>query len=79
MFSFAAAARRGLGQLAARWQNLGYEARASHNIPGRFTVLARARQAKRPGIVFARAAASGEIDPLIDVDSRLLVGLPVTT
>ncbi|MBN1580757.1 MAG: hypothetical protein JXA89_08640 [Anaerolineae bacterium] len=79
MFAFAAAARRGLGQLAFRWQNLGYEVRASHAAPGWFTVLARARQAQCPGIVFARAAASGEIDPLIDVDSRLLVGLPVAT
>ena len=43
-----------------------------------FTVLARARRAKRPGIVFARAAATGETDPLADVDSRLLVGLPIT-
>jgi len=40
-------------------------------------VLARARQAQHPGIVFARAAAIGEVDPLTDVDSRLLVGLPV--
>ena len=29
------------------------------------------------GIVFARAAATGEVDPLTDVDSRLFVGLPV--
>lgn len=39
-------------------------------------VLARARQWQRPGIVFARAAASGEIDPLTDPDTRLFVGLP---
>jgi hypothetical protein len=42
-------------------------------------VLARARRSKHPGIVFARAAATGEVDPLVDVDSRLFVGLPVTT
>ena len=30
-----------------------------------------------PGLVFARAAANGEIDPLTDVDSRLFVGLPI--
>lgn len=38
--------------------------------------LARARRAARPGIVFARAAASGEVDPLEEAESRLLVGLP---
>jgi hypothetical protein len=45
-----------------------------------WTVLARARSSKHPGIVFARAAASGEIDPLDDLESRLMVGvsLPVT-
>ena len=51
---------------------------STHSSPTTFTVLARARRAKHPGIVFARAAAVGEVDPLVDVDSRLLVGLPVT-
>ena len=41
----------------------------------KFGVLARARRAQYPGIVFARAAAIGERDPLTDVDSRLFVGL----
>lgn len=40
-----------------------------------FGVLARARRARRPGVVFARAAAAGEVDPLADPVSRLLVGL----
>ncbi|MEE8399284.1 MAG: hypothetical protein V3S89_09785 [Desulfobacterales bacterium] len=40
-----------------------------------FLVLARAMCAENPGIVFANAAAAGEIDPLQDVDSRLFVGL----
>ncbi len=31
--------------------------------------------ARYPGAVFARAAASGEHDPLTDIDSRLFVGL----
>jgi len=39
-----------------------------------WSVLARARRLKYPGIVFARAAASGEVDPLEDIDSRLRVG-----
>jgi hypothetical protein len=70
-------ARQGLAQISVRWERLSQEAR-ERNGSGTFTVLARARRAKRPGIVFARAAASGEVDPLVDVDSRLLVGLPVT-
>ena len=45
--------------------------------PKGFGVLARAMRAKHPGVVFARAAATGEADPLADVDSRLFVGLPV--
>lgn len=47
--------------------------------PAGFTVLVRAMRAKHPGVVFARAAATGEVDPLTDVDSRLFVGLPVST
>ena len=43
--------------------------------PKGFNVLARAMCAENPGIVFAIAAANGEIDPLQDVDSRLFVGL----
>ena len=39
--------------------------------PGGWNVLARARRARNPGIIFARAAASGEVDPLADDDSRL--------
>lgn len=42
--------------------------------PSGWNVLARARRAKHPGIVFARAAASGEVDPLENPDSRLRVG-----
>jgi hypothetical protein len=42
--------------------------------PGGWNVLSRARRAKYPGIVFARAAASGEVDPLEDLDSQLRVG-----
>jgi hypothetical protein len=44
--------------------------------PEPFTVLARARRSAHPGVVFARAAATGESDPLVDVVSRLMVGLP---
>ena len=40
-------------------------------------VLARARRARRPGIVFARAAATGETDPLQEPFGRFFVGLPI--
>jgi hypothetical protein len=76
MYACVAGARRGLAKYAARWEQLGQEVRNRH-LPRGFNVLVRARRSKRPGIVFARAAATGEIDPLVDVDSRLMVGLPV--
>ena len=42
-----------------------------------FNVLARARRARRPGLIFPRAIGLGELEPLQDVDSRLFVGLGV--
>ena len=33
-------------------------------------------QCKPTGIVFARAAATGTVEPLTDIDSRMFVGLP---
>ncbi|MBI4530291.1 MAG: hypothetical protein HY709_02115, partial [Candidatus Latescibacteria bacterium] len=68
-------AHRGLVRVHKEMEELGYSLRTTH-LPKRFNVLARAMQAQRPGLVFARAAAIGEIDPLIDIDSRLFVGLP---
>jgi hypothetical protein len=76
LYVHAIGARQGLARYSTRWEELSQEAR-ERNGSGTFTVLARACRAKHPGIVFARAAASGEIDPLVDVDSRLLVGLPL--
>jgi DNA-directed RNA polymerase beta' subunit len=67
--------REGLAQVAQQWEQLGHKAHGSTD-PVNFNVLARARRAQYPGIVFARAAAIGERDPLTDVDSRLFVGLP---
>jgi hypothetical protein len=74
LYAQAAGARQGLAELAWRWEGLGREMRAQDQ-PERFTLLARARRAQRPGIVFARAAAHGEVDPLEESESRLLVGL----
>jgi hypothetical protein len=66
-FAAVAGARRAFAEILLK----GEIASAS---PSGWNVLARARRAKHPGIVFARAASSGEIDPLEDVDSRLRVG-----
>jgi hypothetical protein len=74
LYAKAAGARQGLAELARRWEGLGREMR-QRDQPEEFTLLARARRASRPGIVFARAAANGEVDPLQDSQSRLLVGL----
>jgi hypothetical protein len=77
LYACSVGARKGL---RAYWEQAEQSAQGAGNRreSNRFTVLARARQAQHPGIVFARAAAIGEIDPLTDVDSRLLVGLPAT-
>jgi hypothetical protein len=77
MYACVADARRGLANYATRWEQLAHDIQ-KRSAPQGFSVLARARRSKHPGIVFARAAASGEIDPLTDVNSRLLVGLPAT-
>jgi hypothetical protein len=69
-------ARRGLERVYREMTALA-EAIARAGDPRGFHVLARAMRARHPGAVFARAAASGESDPLTDPDSRLFVGLPV--
>ena len=76
MYASVVGARKGLAQLLTKMEQMDRNAR-DRTETSPFTVLARARRAKRPGIVFARAAASGEVDPLLDVDSRLMVGLSV--
>jgi len=67
-------AHEALWQDIGEWQELAHALRTAH-APQGFTVLARAMRAQRPGVVFARAAAVGEVDPLVDIDSRLFVGL----
>jgi len=75
LVAYTAAARKGLARMWQRWQEIGHEIESRPSALS--TVLARARRSQRPGIVFARAAANGEVDPLTDVESRLWVGLPV--
>jgi hypothetical protein len=76
MFAWAAGTRKWLLQLVNEMETMAQTAR-ERNAPSAFSVLARARRARHPGIVFARAAAAGEVDPLTDVESRMLVGLLV--
>jgi len=70
-----AGAREGLARFSQQWDQISQVTPAGSD-PTRFSVLARARRAQYPGVIFARAAAIGERDPLTDVDSRLFVGLP---
>ena len=76
MFVCVVGAREGFQRTAIECMQAGYGVRG-YSQPRGFTVLNRAMRAKHPGIVFARAAAIGEADPLADTDSRLFVGLPV--
>ena len=69
-------AREGLAQIIWQWEEMGRTFRA-RNIALSFHPLARALRSATPGVVFARAATLGEVDPLVDVEARLLVGLPV--
>jgi len=77
LFATVPGAREGLAKVASDAYQMGaYGIREPRGTRG-FTVLARAMRAEHPGLVFAHAAATGEIDPLTDPDSRLFVGLPV--
>lgn len=76
LFATVPGAREGLARTAFDATKMGYGARDSGGPKG-FTVIARAMRAEHPGLVFAHAAAAGEVDPLTDQDSRLFVGLPV--
>lgn len=76
LFACVAGARQGFAEVTREWERLGASFR-ERNVSRSFNVLTRALRARHPGLVFASAAAAGEVDPLADVESRLLVGLPV--
>lgn len=76
MFTCVVGARQGFAELHVQSDQMIQE-RRKRSEPAGLNVLGRARRSRYPGIVFARAAASGEVDPLEDLDSRLLVGLDV--
>ena len=63
----------GLAAMNQGWS----EAREAAQQPARadYHVLGRAARAAQPGVVFARAAMRGEVEPLTSLFSRLFVGL----
>jgi len=75
-FTYVVGAREGLARVSTSlgWEGYGLQ---RPEAPKGFSVLVRAMRARHPGVIFASAAATGESDPLNDVDSRLFVGLPV--
>ena len=76
IFAAACDGRERIASLLREMQGVSETFNATH-APEGYHVLARAMRAQHPGIVFTRAAATEEADPLNDVDSRLFVGLPV--
>jgi hypothetical protein len=74
MYACVVGARQGFAQLHVENEKMIQEIKKQAE-PAGLSVLARARRARHPGIVFARAAASGEVDRLADLDSRLVVGV----
>ncbi len=74
LFALAEATRFGIAEIHREIVDLERQVAAGErgNPAG---VLARARAARHPGIVFARAAESGEVDRLVDQASRAFVGL----
>jgi hypothetical protein len=78
MFAVVVDSREGQARAILEWEQIRQGARSGQGPQG-FHVLARAMRAEHPGIVFARAAAAGESDPLLNPDSRLFVGLLAST
>jgi uncharacterized protein (DUF3084 family) len=74
MYACVVGARLGLAQIHVQSEQMTQEAQ-KRSEPTGLSVLARARRARHPGIVFARAAANGEIDRLEDPESRWMLGL----
>lgn len=67
-------ARTGMARIWQQWEALEHASDDGHSLRD-FGVLARARRSNFPGVVFAQAAASHEVDPLTDEESRLFVGV----
>ncbi len=67
--------RAALAEVAWELAERTYEAKRAA-LPTSYGVRSRAARSRRPGVVFAQAASSGESDPLRDPWTRLFVGLP---
>jgi hypothetical protein len=63
-----------MNEMLTEWERLGSGMRERARSLG-YGALARAMRSPLPGVVFALAAAAGEVDTLVDVGSRLFVGL----
>ena len=63
----------GLAATNQRWTEA--QEAALQPVRADYHVLGRAARASQPGVVFARAAARGEVEPLTSLFSRLFVGL----
>lgn len=74
LYALAVPGREAFAHVLQEWNEAGREIR-ERGVTKSFSVLGRAMRAEHPGLVFAHAAATGEIDPLTDLDSRLFVGL----
>jgi hypothetical protein len=75
LYALAVISREQIAKYAFEWEQFGGRLQERKLVKG-YNVLARAMRAENPGVVFGRAAAMGEVDPLTDTDSRLFVGLP---
>jgi hypothetical protein len=75
LFALVASARQAMNELLTEWERLG-SGMHEQTRPRGYGTLARAMRSPLPGVVFALAAAAGEVDPLVDLGSRLFVGLP---
>lgn len=76
LFALAIGSREAFFHVQQEWVQLKQELQERRQAKS-FHVLARAMRAEQPALVFAHAAAIGEVDPLVDRDSRLFMGLPV--
>jgi hypothetical protein len=74
MYACVAGARQGFAQLHTQSEQMINDA-LKRGSPTSLNVLSRARRSRHPGIVFARAAASGEVDPLTEIESRIITGI----
>jgi hypothetical protein len=73
LFLLAREARKHIHELVTTIQSSGHRMR-SGNQPKGYGILARAVRTEYPGIVIGSAAATGETDPIADIDASLFVG-----